>query len=172
MNRKIYVVFIIVFLLAGCGGKAPIPISPTVTNTAVSNTKAPIPISPTVTNTAVSNTNNTVSSGGIQLSVISAIKQDTYDMGGQAFTPNSPLDECLIVEASINGGDSKVVQGWAVSITDENGRKSESNITSVKTYTVSKDTTIMWLFVVARTSHSLTLHLPDEQAVELISLIK
>lgn len=154
MNRKIYVVFIIVFLLAGCGGKAPIPISPTVTNTAVSNT------------------NNTVSSGGIQLSVISAIKQDTYDMGGQAFTPNSPLDECLIVEASINGGDSKVVQGWAVSITDENGRKSESNITTVKTYTVSKDTTIMWLFVVARTSHSLTLHLPDEQAVELISLIK
>jgi hypothetical protein len=122
--------------------------------------------------TDVPNISDTVSSGGVKLKVISAIRQDTYAVGTQTFTPNSPLDECLIVEASINDSDTGTVQGWAVSITDENGRKSEPNLTSTKTYTSGKGTTIMWLFVVERTSNSFTVHLPDDQAVDISSLIK
>lgn len=113
-----------------------------------------------------------ISSGGIELKVISATKQDTYDLGMQAYTPNSPNDGCLVVEAAIDKGDPKIVQEWKVLIIDESGRESQSNITSIKTFTASQKSNVMWLFVIARTSQSLTLRLPDGQKVDLTSIVK
>jgi hypothetical protein len=109
---------------------------------------------------------------GIQLQVISIARQDTYEVSSQQeFVPNSPWDECLIVEASIKAYDPQKAQGWEVSVTDENGRESKSNLTSTETDASGVAKGIMWLFVVATDARSLTLHLLDGQSIQLDTLL-
>lgn len=109
---------------------------------------------------------------GIQLQVTSAKEQDAYEVSfDQKFVPNDPGDECLIVEASIKTDDPQKVQGWKVSVTDENGRESKPNITTTKTDASGVAKGVMWLFVVAKESRSFTLHLPNEQTIQLNTLL-
>ena len=81
-------------------------------------------------------------------------------------------DECMIVEAEIDTNDSKKVQGWEVSITDENGRKGNFDFSTTTIFDSGKGNKIMWIFVVTQASRSFTLHLPGGQTVELDSLVK
>ena len=109
-----------------------------------------------------------VEGGDIQLQLTTAKRMDTYSANpDQVYRPQSETYIFLVVEAKILSGDLAKVRNMDVSIIDENGREMKPGV--ITTYDNRK--TVVWPITVARSSHSFTLHLPNNHMITLDSLI-
>jgi hypothetical protein len=147
---------LIALLLAGCGGMLPGP------------TATPTPIPPTA---LVPGIDEPLNVEGVEVRLSSATKQDSYEIGMQQFSPNSPEKTILVIEAAVKAEEPEVAKEWNVSIVDTNSREvSPSQITSLKTYNDGR-TEVIWVFVVKQTANSLTMQLPGGQAIPIDTLL-
>jgi hypothetical protein len=109
-----------------------------------------------------------VEGGDIQLQLTAATKMDTYSDSLAVYRPESEADIFIFVNAKVLSGDLNNASKMHVSIIDENGRKTEP-VGFTIVYPNRKG--VGWLIAVARSSHSFTLHLPNNHMITLDSLI-
>ena len=127
--------------------------------------------SPTPTSTPIPGIGTPLVVRGIQLRLTSARQQESYESVAQTFRPMNPQDILLIVEGKVVSGELEGVRDWKeVWLLDENGRKDVPGITISGTID-GEPNKVIWLFAVAKTSRSFTLHLPDGHTVNLAPLL-
>ena len=83
--------------------------------------------------------------------------------------PFMTADEILLaIEVKVLSGDADLVGELDVWVTDEaGGRSREGNKISM----VIGDDTVVWILLVARTSHTFVLHLPNGETFDLSPLL-
>jgi hypothetical protein len=131
---------------------------------------------------------------GIKLQVGPVNRHDTFKTSDSTYNTTSSSDDFLVVKARLlsaeigspaSGNDidrvnawkremGDIVDGWNVTVTDENGRVSEiAGYLSVTYPDISsqgewiKPGEVTWLFAVAKTSQSFTLNLSGNQTIKL-----
>ena len=77
-------------------------------------------------------------------------------------------DTVLTVEVLLISGDLKKLSSMKLSVTDDQGKRSESGTT----LSVNDKNQVIWLIPVAKTARSFTLHFPSGEAVDLSPLLK
>jgi hypothetical protein len=109
--------------------------------------------------------------GDYEIQFTSATRQESYTSAGQTLKASGGANELLIVEASVVAGepDMDTVQAWHAAVVDENGRKENAGMTSVGI--IEGESSILWVFAVARDADSLTLELAGDASVPLDSLL-
>lgn len=139
----------------------PVPPTPT-----PASTSTPTPVPPTPTPTLTPTPENLVSTDGFDLQIISASLVEEY-MGYSH--PFMTEDEILLaIEVRVLPRDAELVGELDVWATDENGGRSrEGN----KITMVIGDDTVVWLLLVARTSHAFVLHFPSGETFDLSPLL-
>ena len=146
----------------------PIPVTPTSTpipptpTPASTSTPTPVPPTPTLTPTP----ENLIVIDGFDLQILSASLVEEY-MG---YThPFMTEDEILLaIEVRVLPRDAELVGELDVWVTDEDGGRSrEGNRINM----VIGDDTVVWILLVARTSHAFVLHFPSGETFDLSPLL-
>lgn len=115
---------------------------------------------------------NSITVNGVQLQILNATKQETYQVAGVTYT--SSYGYFLIVKAHLLSGDMEQPNNWNVTVHDQEGHIMMCDFAFLTNTTLSKgfDYTQTWVFDTLHTATSYNLYLYDQlHTVNLDSLI-
>jgi hypothetical protein len=104
---------------------------------------------------------------GVQLQLTSAKQQSNYQSATRRYKPTKATDIFLVIEGEVDSGNLQSISKWGAYVTDEDDRQSKPSITTFSAPKDDKPGRVVWVIVVSRSSQSFTLHLPDEQEIDL-----
>jgi hypothetical protein len=128
------------------------------------DTTPPPPSKPTAT--AIAGSNNPIAIGDFNLKISTVVLSDK-GYNGMAPYPMTADQTVLAVEVSLISGDLGNLSKLEIWITDEGGNQTKSG----STLSMDAKNQVVWLFPVARTSHSFFLHFPSGEAIDLSPLL-
>jgi hypothetical protein len=112
---------------------------------------------------------------GVTLRISSVEKAASYQSEFTSdYTPTSPTDSLLIIEAEVGDAATAVIDSWEgqVTLLDKVGRSSQPQITETSASENGTIQNISWVFVVSKSSPAFLLKLPDGQSLPLNDLSK
>lgn len=144
----------------------PLPPTAAATNTPIPLTATNTPIPPTPTITAIPGSKAPVVIGEFNLS-ISTVDLNDKGFNGLAPYPMTADQTVLAVEVTLISGDLENLSDLKVWVVDEQGNQTNSGAT----LSVASKNQVIWLFPVAKTSHSFFLHFPSGEVIDLSLLL-
>lgn len=170
-RSKFIALVLAALVLSACGVLQAPPTATPVPPTATPIPPTATPVPPTAT--PIPGIEAPLTIARARLLVTSVEIQDSFELGpSQRFEPTSHNDAVLVVETKTENATEGLADDWEVSVTDENGRRSEPAITMTSVSQSGSVESITWVLIVARASRSFTLHLPEGQTVDLAHFLR
>jgi hypothetical protein len=106
---------------------------------------------------------------GLEIKVTSAQFEESYKSIDKTFRASKTGEILLVVKGFCPKSDLGATKNWKVTVSDELGNSKPSSIT----VTTTKDDRLelTWVFAVSKNSNVFTLHLPENQTIDLSNIL-
>jgi hypothetical protein len=156
--------------ISSCGqdqvsGPATAPVS---TSKPILPTATPpnTPIPPTPTIAAIPGSNEPVVIGDFKLNISTVVLSDK-GFNGMVPYPMAADETVLAIEVILISGELADLSHLDVWVTDEQGNRKDSGTT----LSMDSKNQVVWLFPVAKSAHSFSLHFPSGEVIDLSPLL-
>lgn len=106
---------------------------------------------------------------GLDVRVTSARFEESYKVMDKTFHASKAGEILLVVEGFCPTSDMGKTKNWKVTVSDESGSVKSNSITV--TSTKNERLELTWVFVVSKNSNVFTLHLPENQTIDLSTIL-